>query len=105
MLHMKYLLRPITKRVPQQILFSFLEQVVPIMLPVSQLLGRIPLAGRLLKRLIPVADYTDIFPLSDQQLKEWALLDTFDWYAPRYDNPQTIHQIRTLFEEAGLREI
>lgn len=105
MLHLKYLLRPLTKRMPQRKLFSFLESIIPVMLPISQFLGRVPFAGRALKRLIPVADYTGIFPLSDQQLREWALLDTFDWLAPQYDNPQTAQQIRSWFEEAGMREV
>lgn len=102
MLHMKYLLRPVTKRLPQQKLFYLLETVVPVLLPVSQRLGRIPVLGRLLKRLIPIADYTGIYPLSDQQLKEWALLDTFDMLAPEYDNPQTSARVRCWFETAGL---
>lgn len=105
MLHMKYLLRPITKRMSQSQLFSILEKCVPNMLPVSQQLGKVPFAGKALKRLIPVADYTGIFPLSDQQLREWALLDTFDWLAPQYDNPQTEQQIRSWFNEAGIREV
>lgn len=105
MLHMKYLLRPLTKRMPQRTLFRFLEVAVRFMLPISQVLGRIPLAGRALKRLVPVADYTGIFPLSDQQLKEWALLDTFDWLAPQYDQPQTTTQIRSWFEQAGMCDI
>jgi SAM-dependent methyltransferase len=105
MLHMKYLLRPITKRMSQQKLFNFLELTVPVMLPISQSLGRVPIAGKALKRLIPVADYSGIFPLSPQQLKEWALLDTFDWLAPQYDNPQTAQQIRSWFDDAGLREV
>lgn len=105
MMHMKYLLRPLTKRMPQQKLFSFLEKIIPSMLSISQFLGRIPFAGRALKRLIPVADYTGVFPLSESQLKEWALLDTFDWLAPQYDNPQTAQRIRTWFEEAAMREV
>ncbi len=105
MLHMKYLLRPITKRIAQQKLFQFLEWAVPIMLPISQTLGSVPVAGRALKRLVPVADYTGIFPLSDQQLKEWAILDTFDWFAPKYDNPQTTKQILSWFNEAGLLDV
>jgi len=105
MLHMKYLLRPLTTRMSQQKLFGYLETMVPVMLPISQLLGRIPLVGRVLKRLIPVADYTGIFPLNDQQLREWALLDTFDWLAPQYDNPQTVTQIRAWFEAAGFRDV
>ena len=105
MLHMKYLLRPITKRIAQQKLFQFLEWAVPIILPISQTLGSVPVAGRALKRLVPVADYTGIFPLSDQQLKEWAILDTFDWLAPKYDNPQTTKQILSWFDEAGLLDV
>lgn len=105
MLHMKYLLRPVSKRLPQQKLFRLLEKSVPTLLAISQLLGRIPIMGRVLKRLIPVADYTGIFPLTDQQLKEWALLDTFDWLAPEYDNPQTVERVRNWFESAGLLEV
>lgn len=105
MLHMKYLLRPFTKRMPKEKLFGYLETMVPVLLPVSQLFGRVPFIGRFLKRLIPVADYTRVFPLTDQQLKEWSLLDTFDWLAPEYDNPQTAAQIQTWFEVSGLRDV
>jgi len=105
MLHMKYLLRPFTKRMSQKKLFGLLQSCVPTLLKVSQLLGRAPFLGRFLKRLVPVADYTGVFSLSDQQLKEWALLDTFDMLAPEYDNPQTASRIRAWSEIAGLREI
>ncbi len=104
-LNMKLLLRPMLKRVPQQRLFNFLARAVPIMLPISQFLGRSPVGGKILKRLIPVADYTGVHPLTDSQLNEWALLDTFDWFAPKYDNPQTARQIRKWFDEAGLLEV
>ena len=69
------------------------------------MLGCVPLVGRGLKRIVPVADYTGRFPLSDQQLKEWALLDTFDMLAPTYDNPQSAATVREWFEQAGLVEI
>lgn len=64
-----------------------------------------PLVGRALKRIVPVADYTGRFPLSDRQLKEWALLDTFDMLAPTYDYPQTAATVRQWFEHAGLVQI
>jgi 2-polyprenyl-3-methyl-5-hydroxy-6-metoxy-1,4-benzoquinol methylase len=105
MLHAKYLLRPLTKRLPQQTLFNMLKTVVPVLLLVSQQLGRLPLMGRWLKRLIPIADYTGIYPLNARQLQEWALLDTFDMLAPEYDNPQTASQVRRWFEAAGLVEV
>jgi SAM-dependent methyltransferase len=105
MLHTKYLLRPLTKRLPQERLFAILQRAVPSLLALSQGLGSLPGAGRLLKRLVPVADYTGIYPLSGPQLKEWALLDTFDMLAPEYDNPQTVASVRIWFEQAGLSGI
>ena len=105
LMHAKYLFRPMTKKIPQDRLFAFLERNVPAMLATSQALGRVPVLGKMLKRLVPVADYTGIFPLSTQQLKEWALLDTFDMLAPTYDNPQTADTVRQWFEKAGLANI
>ncbi len=101
MMHAKYLFRPLTKRMAQPALFQFLERWVPSMLAFSQSLGRVPLVGRILKRIVPVADYTGRFPLNDRQLKEWALLDTFDMLAPTYDNPQTAATVKKWFEDAG----
>ena len=105
MMHAKYLFRPFTKRMSQPKLFQLLEYWVPSLLALSQLLGRVPLVGQVLKRIVPVADYTGRFPLSDRQLQEWALLDTFDMLAPIYDNPQTETTVRHWFEKAGLTEI
>lgn len=105
MLHAKYLLRPVTKRIPQQKLFNFLQTAVPVLLPLSQQLGRIPVIGRVLKRLIPIADYTGIYPLNAHQIKEWALLDTFDMLAPEFDNPQTLASIRRWYAKAGIVEV
>ncbi len=69
------------------------------------MLGRIPVVGKLIKRAIPVANYDGILPLTENQLREWALLDTFDWLSPAYDNPQTAATVRRWFEDAGLTEI
>jgi 2-polyprenyl-3-methyl-5-hydroxy-6-metoxy-1,4-benzoquinol methylase len=101
----KYWLRPFTKGMPKQKLFSLLETIVPILLPVSRTLGRIPVLGKLLKRTIPVANYDGLLPLTDKQLREWALLDTFDWLSPAYDNPQTNGSARTYMEQAKMEQI
>jgi 2-polyprenyl-3-methyl-5-hydroxy-6-metoxy-1,4-benzoquinol methylase/uncharacterized protein YbaR (Trm112 family) len=100
-----YWLRPITKRVPKKALFSALKRAVPVMLPVSRFLGGVPRAGFVLKRLVPVIDYHGELPLSEQQREEWALLDTFDIFAPEYDQPQTIATARKWMESAGLMDI
>jgi len=105
MLHLKYLLRPFTKRIPQAKLFALLESLVPTLQPLSGQVGRIPVMGRALKRFIPVADYTGIYPLNEQQLREWALLDTFDMLAPEYDRPQTPGRVRGWLEAAGIVDV
>lgn len=101
MLHVKYLLRPFTKRMSQHDLFRLLQVYVPPLLRISQAVGRVPWLGRIMARLVPVVDYTGIYPLSDQQLMEWALLDTFDMLAPEYDNPQTLSEVKRWFEKAN----
>ena len=105
MLHAKYLLRPFTKRMPQERLFRLLETRTPALLRTSQRLGRIPALGRGLQRLVPIADYTGIYPLTAQQLEEWALLDTYDMLGPAYDNPQVPRRARRWMEAAGLRGV
>jgi hypothetical protein len=51
-----------------------------------------------------VADYSrDGIPAA--LLKEWAVLDTFDMLAPRYDSPQTPATVQRWFTAAGLTDI
>jgi hypothetical protein len=101
----KNILRPLTKRIPQQRLFSMLEKAVPVLLPLSRLMARVPAAGDILKRFVPVANYEGILPLTAEQHLEWSLLDTFDWFAPRYDNPQTPETVKAWLVEAGLANV
>lgn len=105
MLNSKYLVRPLTKRLDQGRLYRFLERAVPAMLPVVRGAKRIPLVGLGLSRLIPVADYTGIYQLDENQQDEWALLDTFDMLAPQYDKPQTVSTLKRWFREAGFEKI
>jgi 2-polyprenyl-3-methyl-5-hydroxy-6-metoxy-1,4-benzoquinol methylase len=105
LLHSKYLLRPFTKRMDQRRLFEALERAVPPMLAVSRILGKVPVVGRALKRLVPVANYDDNLPLIPRQLREWSLLDTFDWLGPEYDNPQSATTARRWMEEAGMEQV
>jgi SAM-dependent methyltransferase len=100
----RHFLRVITRRMNKDRLFALCQRWVPPLLSVSQRLGRIPKVGRLLVRAMPVADYTGIYPLNQQQLQEWALLDTFDWLSPEYDQPQKRKYVARWIEAAGFRE-
>ncbi len=103
--HPKYVLRPITKRLDKERLFSIVNAAIPVMLPISRVLGRVPVAGGLLRRMVPVANHEGSLPLSKSQLREWAVLDTYDWLSPAYDNPQDAATARRWFEDAGFEGI
>jgi SAM-dependent methyltransferase len=100
----KYWLRPITKRIRPARLFAFVQWMVPALLPLSRALGRIPVAGRKLRWLIPVANYEGIHPLNEQQLREWAVLDTFDMLSPAHDHPRSRAELHEWIKSAGLQQ-
>jgi len=104
-LRTKHLVRPITKRMPSSTLFSMTQRWVPRLLPVSLALGRVPRIGRWLRHLVPISNYEGLYPLNSQQIHEWAILDTFDMLAPRYDSPQTERTLRAWFTAQGYRDV
>jgi SAM-dependent methyltransferase len=105
LLQPKYLLRPISRRLPRATLFRTVERSVPFLLPISRMVGRLPAIGPVLQRLVPVANYEGVQPLNAQQLHEWAVLDTFDWLSPTYDKPQTPQVLRSWLVEAEFENI
>ena len=104
LLDVKYWLRPITRRVSQRGLFRLIERCAPGLLALSRRVRRIP-GGTLSSRLIPIADYEGVHPLNEVQRLQWAILDTFDRLAPRYDQPQTPGTLRRCLDEAGLVDV
>jgi hypothetical protein len=57
---------------------------------------RIPLLGPPLQLLMPISMNRDW---------RWRVLDTFDWYAPRYQSKHTYPEVYRWFREAGLVDI
>jgi hypothetical protein len=86
-------------------LFGVVERSTPALLRTSDAVGRVPGVGRHLKRFVPVANYRGQLPLSEDQLREWAVLDTFDWLAPAYDQPQTAATLSQWLAQAGLEDV
>lgn len=97
----KYWIRPLTRRLKPATSLRIVERLFPFLYGLSRLVCRIPKAGHYLRYLIPVANYTGVYPLGEAQLREWALLDTFDMWAPAYDQPQSMDAVRRWFREAG----
>lgn len=104
-LHPRTWLRPLTTRVSPPRLFILVERAVPTLLRVSRAAGRVPIVGKLLKRFVPVANYEGVFALTEEQLHEWAVLDTFDWLAARYEYPQRASTLRRWLSDAELDAI
>jgi SAM-dependent methyltransferase len=101
----KYWLRPLTRRMPAERLFTAVSRMVNVLWPLSLGLGRVPRIGRRLRHALPVANYEGLLPLDASQLKDWAVLDTFDMLAPAHDHPQSVPTLQTWFEEAALADV
>jgi len=101
----KYWLRPLTRRLAPDRLFRLVERAVPALWWLSTALGRAPGIGRKLRYLVPVVNYEGIYPLTQAQLREWAVLDTFDMLAPAHDHPQSASALREWFTAAGLSQV
>jgi SAM-dependent methyltransferase len=97
--------RPLTTRLPRAWLRRAVEWYVPRWLPVDARLARVPRIGRFLVAVVPCWNYTGLLPLSAEELRTWAVLDTFDALSPRYDFPQTLEAARAWCDEAGLVEV
>lgn len=104
-LHSKFWLRPIFRGMRPERLFRLVEATVPGLFRLSRASSSIPLVGPLVRRLLPVADYEGVYPLSDAQSLEWMMLDTFDWLSPRYDQPQTPATLAKWLHAVGLEEV
>jgi ubiquinone/menaquinone biosynthesis C-methylase UbiE len=100
-----YWLRPITREMPPDRLYRWVEIYVNAMWPASCRIARLPKLGRILNRMMLIHDYRCRYPLSDEQLKQWAVLDTFDNLAPRYDQRQTLSTIKRWFMECDLANV
>lgn len=101
-LYAKYLIRPLTKRLNKKILLVAIQILMPVLFPITEVLFRIPYAGRLLAFLIPVANYVQIPELSLYQRYEWAILDTFDMLSPQCDFPMTQEEGEQALQAEGI---
>lgn len=102
-LHAKYLLRPLTRRLPPQTLLKGIEAAMPVVYPLTDRLFRVPVIGRVARFLLPVATYTRRPEFTEQQRYEEAVLDTFDMLAPRYDQPMTFTEVEDVLRQTGAR--
>jgi SAM-dependent methyltransferase len=99
----KYWVRPFTRRMNPDRLYSRVQRWVDFMWPLANIIRRLPKGYAINWRLL-VADYS-FLGLQGKMLKEWSYLDTFDMLAPRYDRPATRDTFRRWAVQANLTDI
>lgn len=99
-IHSKYILRPLTKRLPKPLLLRLIRLNIRWMLGLSDLFCDLRLG--VLTRFIPITDVRG-FPknLLPAQRREWAVMDTFDAFSPEFDNPQRLEDVARMFSQRG----
>lgn len=101
----QYYLRPITKRIKANLLFPLVTKYFNVVYAFTGLLR--PLNDHLSKAVslaLGCADYRGMYPITDEKMKEWCMLDTFDKLSPVHDHPQTLKTVRGWLHQAGLAD-
>ena len=106
----KYLLRPITTRMSHTALLRTIKLFMPLGFVASEVLFRVPYLGKIFRFLLPVSNYVGVNSgsapnLSISERYQWAIMDTFDMFAPAYDMPQTQDEIEAVLTVSGVEDI
>jgi SAM-dependent methyltransferase len=101
--HAKYLLRPWTKRMSHERLFRIIEKNAGWLIWLSRSLNGMGLG--ILTRALPLVDLRTMprESLSDDQFRDWVVLDTFDMFSPEYDHPRRIKDVAAMFGSFGAK--
>ncbi|HOX23372.1 MAG TPA: class I SAM-dependent methyltransferase, partial [Elusimicrobiales bacterium] len=83
--------RIFTSRLPKKLLWQLSRLSVPL-----YYLKKI-------KKLHTLLDV--VLPMSNHPEPQWRVLDTFDWYSPRYQHKHTYAEVDAWFKEAGFEEV
>jgi SAM-dependent methyltransferase len=92
--------RKITHRMSPRTLHRFFRVAVPFFYWLDRGLRVIPIVGKPTAGLIH-----HVFPVNRQPDAEARLLDTLDWYSPKYQSKHTYEQVFRWFESCGLENL
>jgi SAM-dependent methyltransferase len=92
--------RKITHRMPIRTLHQTLRVAVPFFYYLDRGLSKLPFLGK------PAAGFVHhVFPIRRHHDRETRLLDTLDWYSPKYQSKHTYEQVFRWFEASRLTEL
>jgi SAM-dependent methyltransferase len=95
----KYLVRPMTKKMPKEELLKWVKRAMPVLFPATDLLYRVPVVDKICRFAIPVANYPKKQGFTRAQRYEEAILDTFDALSPAYDQPMSIGEVTDVMKD------
>ena len=92
--------RRYTHKMKPETLHGILKVAVPVLYNTQQVLKKVPLVGR------PAAGLVHhVFPVNRQKRPEARMLDTFDWYSPKYQSKHTYEQVFHWYETMGMEDM
>ncbi len=92
--------RRYTHKMKPETLHSVLKVAVPVLYNTQEMLRKVPLVGR------PAAGLLHhVFPVNRQSTPEARMLDTFDWYSPKYQSKHTYEQVFRWYEAMGMEDM
>ena len=102
-LNAKYIIRPVTTKIPRPTLRRLIEASMPVLFPVTDRLFRLPIVGKVARFTIPVANYVDREDLTREQRYEECVLDTIDMLSPAYDSPMTWGEVESVLRQLAAK--
>jgi 2-polyprenyl-3-methyl-5-hydroxy-6-metoxy-1,4-benzoquinol methylase len=104
-LQAKYILRPLTKNMPNEKLFKKINNNVDWLIKTSKFFSKIGLNK--INRFLPLCDIEGTLPNNVPYLKlrDMCVLDTFDMFSPEFDQPQKISTIVKWFNKYNMKNI
>ena len=102
----KFFWRPITTRMDLKRLYQLIEWYIPIWLPIDTFIRRIPIIGNYLSTLttIPCWNY-HFLGVSSEEKQKWAIMDTFDSMAAKYDQPLSLEVLKEMTKTHEYKEL
>ena len=92
--------RRYTHKMKPETLHGILKVAVPFFYNLQQGLKCVPLVGR------PAAGIVQhVFPVNHQKDPEARMLDTFDWYSPKYQSKHTYEQVFKWYAAMGMEDM
>lgn len=92
--------RRFTSKMPATTLHGILSVAVPAVNGIDGGLRALPLIGRPLSGLVRL-----VVPVNRNPLRQWRVLDTFDWYSPKYQSKHTYEEVFRWLESCGLEDL